>query len=84
MCLLQLIVALALAAVVAEPEADASAQYLSYYGSPGNYYGSYYGYPGTYYGQRYYSYPGTGYGRPYYYNRGYNVRPSRYSYGKWW
>ena len=25
-----------------------------------------------------------GYGRPYYYNRGYYVRPSSYSYGKWW
>merc|ERR1711953_1329828 len=58
-----LIVALALAAIVAEPEADASAQYLSYYGSPGSSYGSYYGYPGTYYGQRYYSYPGTYYGQ---------------------
>ena len=63
MCLLQLIVALALAAVVAEPEADASAQYLSYYDSPGSNYGSYYGYPGSYYGQRYYGYPGTYYGQ---------------------
>merc|ERR1712242_592994 len=67
-----LIVALALAAVLAEPEADASAQYLSYYGSTGSFYGSYpmhnkryYSYPGTYYGQRYYGngYPGTYYGR---------------------
>merc|ERR1712045_1010054 len=58
-----LIVALALAAVMAEPEADASAQYLSYYGSPGSSYGSYYGYPGTYYGQQYDSYPGTYYGQ---------------------
>merc|ERR550525_1968060 len=51
-----------------EAEADASAQYLSYYGSPapGSYYGSYYGYPGSYYGQRYYSYPRTYYGQQYY------------------
>merc|ERR1712045_1009017 len=61
-----LIVALALAAVVAEPEADASAQYLSYYGSPVSSYGSYYGYPGTYYGQRYDSYPRFSYGQQYY------------------
>ena len=67
MCLLQLIVALALAAVVAEPEADASAQYLSYYGFPGSSYGSYYGYPGTYDGQRYDSYPRTYYHRNRYY-----------------
>merc|ERR1712018_657756 len=63
-----LIVALALAAVMAEPEADASAQYLSYFGSPGSSYGSYYGYPGSYYGQRYYSYPGTFYGQQNYGN----------------